>query len=166
MASLAVVVSGAERGFGDVMNDNFGIHQHTEVRRALEDYGFPPANIFLPDAEYVCPTPESIVDFGANLKNLLWQLGMTYREESFDCDDFSKVALGLLILSHRKFFKFSYALAAGVASGFTDTSGHAVIACVHDNDDGKLSVALYEPQPTPLCLQPYPKFAQPYWCYL
>lgn len=107
------------------------------------------AALRLPDFDYVCMTRESVRFFGQRFMDFLKNSGLKdYTEETNDCDEYALHAASFAKIDHARFYKGEAGLAFGLAYIFTDTLAHAVNVAVHTEADGKLALAIYEPQVT------------------
>jgi hypothetical protein len=103
--------------------------------------------LHLPDADYVCLSPDGVRFFGQRFLDWLKTSGLKkYVEERNDCDDFALHAHSFAKQDHARFYHGEAALAFGEAWIFTDTQSHALNAAMHPLPDGTLTLALYEPQ--------------------
>jgi hypothetical protein len=140
-----------------------------DIFKVLVEYGFPVPMIFLLDSDYQLPDEYYVSHLGNRVQDALFKLGLHYTAESFDCDDFARVAWNHAALEQAVYSKEEAGLAFGrIGLITTDGTGHMINIAVHAID-GKLVVKLYEPQPqlpdghtvantgALVCLKEYPR---------
>jgi hypothetical protein len=102
----------------------------------------------LDDALYCLPTRASLHEQAAAAKRNMDKLGLVYRDEAFDCEDFADLTRALMRISHARTPDAPAAgLAVGVFSYISDATGgaHAVVfAIVNEGED--LRFVFAEPQ--------------------
>ena len=117
-------------------------------------------NIIVSDRAYSLPDAQYIKALGSRFGRELFNAGVGYVPERFDCDKFAKLAAAHAMLEHAMFSKLQTGLAFGVAYVLVGLSGHAINVAVH-LEGGQHIVRYYEPQPEAagdsFCLCEYPR---------
>jgi len=101
--------------------------------------------IALHDVDYSLPDEAYIENFGTRFRNFTFGLGLEFKDEAWDCDNFALLACALAKMDHGLHTNKASELAVGMAGIATETILHKVVAVIHEQD-GKLVLKLYEPQ--------------------
>ena len=150
--------------------------KNEELKNLLIKEGFPADKIVLPDEFYAIPTLESIKEFGNRLYDFLVNNGLsTWKEDSFDCDDFAFTAKSLASIDNAlwqsKTGNTDASLTFGIAFVLTEYGRHAINISVLKEGD-KFVIKYLEPQIinkglNRLCLTEIERksLLEVYWCY-
>ena len=99
------------------------------------------------DENYIMTTPEWITTkLGDSLNKFFFDTGIKYSYEQYDCNKFAKTASTIADWCWVKTKKEGAALAFGLF-GYVSGGGHMINIAVHRDENSKLYVAFYEPQP-------------------
>lgn len=132
--------------------------EQSEILEALTKVRVPIECIRAIDTEYSLPDDAYIKDLGKRYSSFLFNSGLHYEADKFDCDDY---AVGCCFLAkidhalHRPDLS-ERGIAFGFATLFTINYGHQVNISIQREQSGLLAVKLWEPQPNNgICLTPF-----------
>jgi|WetSurMetagenome_2_1015567.scaffolds.fasta_scaffold756010_1 hypothetical protein len=142
------------------------------IRQALLDIGFPENGICLVDNMYSLPDEHYISRLSSRFSDFIFNSGLTYATNRFDCDKFALAGKFLTELD-QSMSNLETGLAFGFCGLITEGSwsGHSICLAVLKDKSDKLVVKFYEPQPikpSNICLTEVPRshIASLWWCYL
>ena len=122
---------------------------YEELSTVLTDSGISPGVIRIFDEDFVLPTPHWIMnDLGASMGKFLFDTGIKFEYNQYECNKFAKTATTIADWSWAKTTTREVALAFGMF-GYLESGGHMINIAVHRDDTNKLYLAFYEPQPIP-----------------
>jgi hypothetical protein len=120
-----------------------------ELIKLLTDSGIRPDVINVQDENFVLPTPEWITnDLSKALNDFFFYSGIKYEENQYDCNRFAKTASTIADWCWAKTKTEDAALALGMFGYFYGINGHVITIAVHRDEQGKLYLGFYEPQPS------------------
>lgn len=109
--------------------------------------------VLVTDSAYSLPDRAYMSSLAWRWKGVIWN--RPYADQSFDCDDFSILAMSLARLDHSSMGEKRTGFAVGFAAIDTDAGGHMVVLACH-MENGVIVPVLYEPQNQgALCLSEY-----------
>jgi hypothetical protein len=100
------------------------------------------------DGDYVLLDRSAVPLFAKRFAAWLWDAGLHYVSERWDCDDYALCARCWASLDHALHSREEAGLAFGECWYISDEGGHAINWSVHTNAEGHLELALWEPQVT------------------
>lgn len=119
-----------------------------DMTKALVDAGIPSGSIQLYDEDFVLTTPDWITNkLGAAMNKFLFDTGIKFQYEQFDCVKFAKTASTIADWCWAETKVDETSLAFGLFAFISDDGPHMINVAVHKDQQGKLFVAFYEPQP-------------------
>lgn len=133
-----------------------------QLTEFLVKAGMNTRNIVVSAEDYVMPTPGWITkDLSASMNKFLFNSGIKFNYNQFDCKKFAKTASTIADWCWAKTTNKEAALAFGMFGYLTAL--HAINVAIHRNDKQELYLAFYEPQLgipgdhavfSPICLTP------------
>lgn len=120
-----------------------------ELQTALVASGIQLDSIYILDEEYIMTTPRWITkDLSASMNKFFFDTGIKYQYDQYDCNKFAKTASTIADWCWAKTMVREAALAFGMFAYMSWMGPHMVNIAVHRNEQGKLYVAFYEPEPS------------------
>ncbi len=123
----------------------------TKLIDTLVKVGVPSGSILAFDSGYELPAPDWILnDLAKEFNKFLFDSGITWVEDKFDCNKFSKSVSTIADWKWAKTTSEEAALAFGMFGYSSGLDGHMLCIAVHcdTGDINNLRVAFYEPQPS------------------
>lgn len=122
------------------------------IAELFKPWKLEPLLIQVGDEDLAVPAEESVRAFGTRILEFLDAYEVTYKTDTWDCDDFADLAFTLAKLDHARWYPKDSppaGLAFGVVWFEMETGAHAINAAIHQKEDGTLCLKLYEPQIQP-----------------
>lgn len=121
---------------------------YDELTAVLSGSGISKDVIQVFDEEYVLPTDGWITTkLGPALDKFFFDTGIKYGEDQYDCNKFAKTASTIADWCWNKTKTENAALAFGMFA-YLESGGHMINIAVHRDQNSKLYLAFYEPQPS------------------